>query len=376
MRKLIVISQVLVDPNSKRLNNRRAVDELLDVYANFFDEVHYIGPSTKKMIIDKSSVNPKIFYSTVKISNLKWYKLRYYHIKREIQSIVKQIGIENQVVQLRFPSIFCMTAYNAIRKENFKLTSYVSADWIEGIRFNYKYWIFNVMAQGLDLLQRKIIRKTITITAGDILAKKYDLGQPVHAYMSTAHKEAYFKKGNENNRKLIYIGSFEPRKRLEDLLDAMILLKDKRYHLTVIGGGKYLDKYTKYAKSIGVSENVLFKGYINDKDVIIKEIRNSDFLVLPSLMEGTPKVITEAMAYGAIPVAVDGVGSINTIIENYNNGILISPNNSKDIVHKIQGCDDRMIVRIRENMYKFAHHHNIIEENNKLWQFINENEVN
>ena len=60
----------------------------------------------------------------------------------------------------------------------------------------------------------------------------------------------------------------------------------------------------------------------------------SDIFVLPSLSEGFPNVILEAMAAG-LPIISSNVGGVPDIIQDEVNGLLVEPMNSKEIAEKV-----------------------------------------
>ena len=67
--------------------------------------------------------------------------------------------------------------------------------------------------------------------------------------------------------------------------------------------------------------NVNFLGFRKD---ILRILAAMDIFIMPSLDEGLPIAMLEAMAVG-LPVIVTPVGEIPRVIENKQNGILIEP---------------------------------------------------
>ena len=61
----------------------------------------------------------------------------------------------------------------------------------------------------------------------------------------------------------------------------------------------------------------------------------SHALILPSKSEGFPKVISEAMNYGCIPI-VSNVSSIGHYVKNGKNGLLIEPLSPFGLVEQLQ----------------------------------------
>lgn len=114
-------------------------------------------------------------------------------------------------------------------------------------------------------------------------------------------------------------------KGIQYLLQAMPRIIDSypKITLVVAGEGDYEDYLRKYAEILGVAKNTLFVGPRSDMHEIVKIF---DLYVLPSLREGLPIALLEAMAIGC-PVIATRVGGIPTAIKNNENGILVEPMN-------------------------------------------------
>ena len=105
----------------------------------------------------------------------------------------------------------------------------------------------------------------------------------------------------------------------------------------------------------------------------LSEIYNkNDIFILPSISEGIPKVLLEAMAKG-LPIIATNVGGIPDIIKDRENGILTAPASPYEIVKAIKLIikDDTMRNRIRRNGYKFVANHTIDKQVMKIVNIIN-----
>jgi glycosyltransferase involved in cell wall biosynthesis len=100
----------------------------------------------------------------------------------------------------------------------------------------------------------------------------------------------------------------------------------------LVGAGPEADSLQELADSLGISSRVHFAGRRNDMPGVY---RSFDMLVLPSLNEGTPMVILEAMA-SAVPVIATRVGAIPLIVENGRTGLLTDPGDSGQIKTAIE----------------------------------------
>lgn len=151
---------------------------------------------------------------------------------------------------------------------------------------------------------------------------------------------------NELNNpiKIISVGRFVWEKGFENAISAVInLRKFYNIELTLIGGGPLLENYLNL---IGKNEGVKLIEWIAQED-FVPILHDSDIYIQPSVSEGMPRTILEAMAI-RLPVIASDVGAISGIIDNMINGILIQPNNISDIETAIKKLidDDELRTRI------------------------------
>ncbi len=116
---------------------------------------------------------------------------------------------------------------------------------------------------------------------------------------------------------LIYVGRLTREKNIESLIEACQLVG--HCHLTIIGAGPE----EQALKQITRKTNIDFLGNVSNEK-LPAYLTQADFFVLPSLYEGTPKALLEAMSCGLPVIGADSPG-IREIIINGENGILCSP---------------------------------------------------
>ena len=93
--------------------------------------------------------------------------------------------------------------------------------------------------------------------------------------------------------------------------------------LVIAGEGDYGERLKREARDRGIDKNVVFIGPRLDMPEVLKLF---DLYVLPSLWEGLPMVLLEAMAAGC-PVVATNVGGNYMAIQHGENGSLIEPKN-------------------------------------------------
>ncbi len=102
---------------------------------------------------------------------------------------------------------------------------------------------------------------------------------------------------------ILFVGSFESYKGTDTIAEIVKYLHNKiAYELYISGDGSEKEKFLDACKNAGVAANVHFMGWRNKEE--LKELyKKAHFILLPSKGEGWPKVLSEGMAYGAIPVS-------------------------------------------------------------------------
>lgn len=122
--------------------------------------------------------------------------------------------------------------------------------------------------------------------------------------------------------KLGYVASINPRKGLDFLVEILKEKEIKENIILIISGG-IIKGYEEYWNKIKeqLENNDIEYLFLDFQKDIHKVYNCLDILVLPSLSEGLPRSIIEAMAH-RIPVIANNVGGVDQIIINEKNGFL------------------------------------------------------
>lgn len=145
-----------------------------------------------------------------------------------------------------------------------------------------------------------------------------------------------FKESADTKKKImIFVGNLRPEKGLSYLIEAMdyITRNNINIHLLLVGEGSQRENLEKLVDKLNINDKVTFSGKATTEEVTVY-LKNSDVFVLPSLHEGFPNVLLEAMASG-LPIVATDVNGVNEIVEDRKNGFLVRPKNSKEIAEKI-----------------------------------------
>jgi glycosyltransferase involved in cell wall biosynthesis len=95
----------------------------------------------------------------------------------------------------------------------------------------------------------------------------------------------------------------------------------------MIGEGPERKELEVLAAEEKAEQKIIFTGFQNEIESWLPAM---DFFVLPSLTEGTPMALLEAMACG-IPVVASAVGGVPQVIDSGKNGMLVTPGKPEEI---------------------------------------------
>lgn len=101
------------------------------------------------------------------------------------------------------------------------------------------------------------------------------------------------------------------------LIKALKLMIDSGINARIvfIGDSEIKEYYFGIAKSLDVDDRIIFTGMISDKNVIRDYLLNSEIYIFPTISEGLPRSVIEAMAVG-LPCIATAVGGIPELIES------------------------------------------------------------
>lgn len=134
---------------------------------------------------------------------------------------------------------------------------------------------------------------------------------------------------------LFSLGKLIERKGFQYLIDAMSLVVKKREDVMCYIGGKgpLRGRLQKQIKDLGLQEHVKLLGFVPD-DNLRYWMNATDLFVLPSLSEGNPTVMFEALGVG-LPFIGTTVGGVPEIITSDEYGLLCPPANPQCLAEKI-----------------------------------------
>ena len=163
-----------------------------------------------------------------------------------------------------------------------------------------------------------------------------------------------------NSRFVLFVGRFSKSKGIENLINALNIIKNEEkfldVHLIIMGVDfGYEQKMEELIKKFDLSENITVIKNPPREDVI-SAYGESEFLILPSQWELSPLVPLESFAFKK-PVISTRSHGIPFTVQDDKNGILVEPENSLQLADAIKKLflDEDLRNRLGSCGYDFVH---------------------
>ncbi len=159
-----------------------------------------------------------------------------------------------------------------------------------------------------------------------------------------------------DEKMVFYVGRIVREKGIQVLIQAIpeILKHEPQIKFVISGKGPNLDSLKSQARFLGVEDRIYFTGFISDEERN-KLYQAADLAVFPSLYEPFGIVALEAMATKT-PVIVSDVGGLSEFVNNGENGLKVTPNNTGQLAEAIVYLirDEKTAEDMVENAYSMV----------------------
>ena len=156
---------------------------------------------------------------------------------------------------------------------------------------------------------------------------------------------------NSKNKIILGVGSLTKQKGFKYLIKAceQIVKNRRNTYLVILGKGKKREELTELIKKLKIEDKVKLLGFKNNP---YKYMKRANVFVLPSLWEGLPGVLIEAMACGTPVISTSCQSGPKEILKNEKYGILIPIKDHKQMRKEIKSLLNKD--RKAEKMGKMA----------------------
>lgn len=153
---------------------------------------------------------------------------------------------------------------------------------------------------------------------------------------------------------IVAVGRLSPEKGFGNLLEAMALVVGNGIDvsLCLFGEGGERENLERLIVQLKLSDRVTMPGFVSN---VSDTFSCFDFLVMPSLTEGLPITLLEAMRAG-LPVIASSVGGIPFVIQDRINGYLVRPADVEGLCHVLLEAirrkrENKMLIECANNIF-------------------------
>lgn len=344
-------------------------------YAFFGKEVSFL---MRTELVDQKDLHKysKIEYphfNLISIPNFKSITTK--HKTREAKQIIRKAVQEHDVFVLRFPSAAAVIAFKEAKRLNKPiLVEFVACvydalwnyDWRGKLIANYKFRQYQNLMKNVthtiyvtnEFLQSRYPSPGKSIGCSDVELQTVD-----EAILTSRLKKT---KENKKPLKLVTIAAIDVAyKAQSDVIKAVAELKKKDIYFKydIIGQGNPLT-LQKLIDNLNVNDLVHIKGAV-PHDEIFEILKNTDIYMQPSLVEGLPRAVVEAMSVGC-PVIGSDAGGIPELIDS--DGIY-SKGNVKNLTNLLLKVNQEFLLKNARINFKKAKDYQKNMLNNKRIEF-------
>ena len=310
----------------------------IDQLATLFDEVVHLAPLHAEK--DPGSSLPyqssNVRFCAVRPAggDSLWKKFQVlYRIPEYIRAMIKEIRTAD-IIHVRTPaaiSLLALILLTFIKQPAYRWVKY-AGNWNpqRGEPLTYR-------------MQRWIIKKNFYHGIATINGKWPFQPSHIRSFYNPCltKEEAIYARKIADEKKLIkpyrilFVGRLESAKGADKLPEIISELINEKvnFHLSIIGDGPEHDRINEFAHENQIEDKIMFTGWLK-RENLSDHYAKAHFLLLPSTTEGWPKVLSEAMAYGTVPLA-SNISSIPQILMETGAGLAIDPNDSGAYVDAI-----------------------------------------
>ncbi len=229
------------------------------------------------------------------------------------------------LVASRLVDVHIISTCHGFIREGRKLSFYIALDCLALRFFTRVITVSETIKQELET--KKV--KAANISVIENVVHTFSAPKSGVEMMNRVRQQA----GLENELMIGYVGRLSKEKGVNFLLEALVHVLSSHHNvkLVLIGDGPEKGHLNSIVDNCGLREKVYFAEFQSNVE---EWLSCMCIMVLPSLTEGTPMALLEAMSQG-IPCIASAVGGVPRIIESGVDGLLVSPGNPKEIAEAV-----------------------------------------
>ncbi|MGY6522263.1 MAG: glycosyltransferase [Mongoliitalea sp.] len=348
MKSIQVAKICIFSPSLKLGGIERALTTLAEEFLRFGHEVHFVVCLKDQHFYDL----PKeiaVYEPNFARTSSKFNKLLFYpRLLLYLRSRVKEINPDRVLV---FGDWFSPLTLLALKGTKYPV--YISDRTIPDYKFSFpipqlKKWLYVKSAGFIAQTQRS---KNFKLNQ---FGEKLNIKVIPNA-LPAFNQES--KRLSNSKLKILYVGRFEWEKDPEILIRAMTLLvaNNPNCKLEMAGSGPLLEPMKNLANKLGLKNHVNFLGKVSDVATLYS---SASILVLPSIVEGFPNTLIEAMSFGLATICFSDI-PYEDIITHRVDGLVVKERTPKALAETVvmlieqEELREEMSLNAKESVQRF-----------------------
>ncbi len=346
-RKIVVIGGGVVSRKNNKYYARSQLVEYLQDFLRFYSNVTwYVVLSTKndyKNSLDIQGLNLCVLNPNYeRLISLKGLVL----LLRNWVTFWKQLDNKTHVIVSKY-SLFSIPFLLIGRLKAKRVAYYLGSDPLLLISLRNKTLYDKVMSRTNYLLSPiSLVLADIVFVRGKTVLKQVSkwnknviMSQPLISYkrLTKSLKGVKDRPLSKKTLNILFVGKLEENKGVHILLKAVAkVLQESGIDISVkiVGSGPLAVNLQKLSVNLGIDDKVVFHGFVDDGDKLVRLFKESDVFVVPTIFhEGFPRVIDEAMACG-LPVICSRLGGMKDTLSD-KDVLFVEPGNIDDLARAI-----------------------------------------
>lgn len=331
--------------------------------ARLFNQVYLISSVE---YTDQNACN----LSPIQITNLTVIELPYYtsmlqarSYRKDFTKAIRQIAPMTDLFYCRVPDPFC---WMSARLTDKPVIMHFVGDTADATKHNINFsWLKKqILLAGYSFEYRRILksaRKSTVYTNGTHLSAKLQkhgiTATPVISSTITRNDLALepLRPMGHDPFTIIYVGYLRYAKGIDTLIKVIKRLEERHfnYQFHIVGDGDMYSTLHALVSELKAENHIHLHGHIDNRDKLLSLLRSSDLFFFPSLSEGSPRVVIEAMSQGC-PVLSTPVGSLPGCFEADKDILFFPFKNATIATNKILEISEdlEMLTRLRDCAYQ------------------------
>ncbi len=315
-------------------------------FARHFDEVTVFAPVTRRATNYRGCPLARGNVRVVELPDFDTHVQAARHLPALARTFAREIE-RVDVVNCRNTAPFGYLLYHFGRRHDVGFFYHFTSDPWEILTLGPKYrgWYGRMarLAYGLDWrIQRHVMRRTYSFVNGRLPYERLRrVTDRVELVISSTLEPGDLTRRTERPLhrpvRLLYVGYLKHMKGLAYLIAAVDELLDRGQdvELHLVGAGPEEAGLRAVVRARGLEARVVFHGYVPLGPELNRHYDEADVFVFPSLSEGSPRVVLEALAH-SLPVVSTAVGSVPDLIRDGESGLIVPRSNAAALADAVQ----------------------------------------